>query len=1355
MPVDDQGSIPVSPQIPELIADPARQAVATITGYIYQIWWSVDAWFQLTSADELIYLEGAEDLDKVAAEHATTQQVKHESASISLNNQRAHKVLENFWTVSEKEKPRRVDFHYVSTASPALEQDADFGGLCGTEAWRVAQTSLAMAKTLQTYISTKLDASSRLHSFLASASPEEVQTQLIRRFHWFLEQPGIEEVMQSVSDRITLRLSQTNIPRSYVSRVRDRLYSYVSDAIRLPDSAARRLTAAALVHEIDAATTEFVAIPAAHHRQLLAAMNAGAFDIGDALLCHMRLPVPVPPSPLLERPQLVAQVRQFVAARKAVLLTGPIFKGKTTLAQLVANELCPDAWWFPVSLRSATETDSLIRAISAVVDQESTPSLIVIDDIDLSPSSHAAYRQSLALTVSRAVRSGRGLILTARGSSSSAARLSDFTTIESVDIPEMSIEEVTHHCVANGCPTDLGPIWATFIRATTGGHPKLVQVRIAEVTESGWPRPALTEAFTASPAIINAKHAARQFLSDSVTPKVAEFVYTLAEATFPLTRKMLLCLIDEIGELVNGGDIIDALQGKWLEGVLANRYRTTTILRGSASEVWLPDARRLAHRRLYDAIAGVRQLDVSDAAALLFHAFVSEDAARLGHCLHLLETIGNRDVSSAIYQQLMWVPLIASSPGQICFPPNPYVSALLRQLQFSVADALDSDSLVDILDRWIEEVDRLEADEPRQAMQTVLFSKVLTTRNPKIPLRRKLRAIESLSRQVGEIAEIANSGALRSMAEARASFGDIPDGTTPTQFFLSLQASAVRSLADLNSLLDWLELDSSPELRSDFEEVLHWPLVNSCGAFVHGSWSSRHEEETDWQPTIEVLNRANDVARRFGLVQFGSEVARASSIVRSEHMADHAGAMAVLDLARNAFGDTATISEQRVNALFQVQDYAGALKVWEPLVDNPEFARSLDAFAYRRAAMSACHLARWGDAERYFLAGAAVSPERGLAITKFAMTIDAAYVVAISGALKRGGRMLADLFLTIPPSASDEGNENWEALLRLTHSICEYMDNASLRGPPAERIVACGRISEPGLSFGAAQPGQAIRAELAVTQVGLLASRLGSVPESYRARLNQLRGSQFPLVRYSAYKATLAYSFSTGADADFVKLLAEFNQALTDLKTLKNDTQALESAQHTATPERSLIGEQGWIAPLTAAAICCNDKRTTLGNWRAAASSIWGQESATAADIADIANGLARTPEQAWDALRRRVQVTNGEAVGSALKLLESEDLPPRDLLSVQLFLSSAMLSSPQGVILQEDFGRPVARRFAPAWERLTTSPFLLLSPRTSVPAIREVVSAVNEGRAALKALFNMVVLAVGSGLGEVGSRLE
>ena len=92
-----------------------------------------------------------------------------------------------------------------------------------------------------------------------------------------------------------------------------------------------------------------------------------------------------------------------------------------------------------------------------------------------------------------------------------------------------------------------------------------------------------------------------------------------------------------------------------------------------------------------------------------------------------------------------------------------------------------------------------------------------------------------------------------------------------------------------------------------------------------------------------MLERADKLARHFGLMHYGSEVAKATSIVYSEYGKDHMAALRVLDEAAKVFGDSPTIRAQRINALFQVNDDALALKLWEPLAADPESSKYFSA----------------------------------------------------------------------------------------------------------------------------------------------------------------------------------------------------------------------------------------------------------------------------------------------------------------------------------------------------------------------------------------------------------------------------
>jgi len=77
-----------------LALNPARVAVETLAAYDYQIWTSIESWLSLNEG-EVIYLEGAEDLDVVAADGVSIVQVKRTSGAISLNVAIAREAIQS------------------------------------------------------------------------------------------------------------------------------------------------------------------------------------------------------------------------------------------------------------------------------------------------------------------------------------------------------------------------------------------------------------------------------------------------------------------------------------------------------------------------------------------------------------------------------------------------------------------------------------------------------------------------------------------------------------------------------------------------------------------------------------------------------------------------------------------------------------------------------------------------------------------------------------------------------------------------------------------------------------------------------------------------------------------------------------------------------------------------------------------------------------------------------------------------------------------------------------------------------------------------------------------------------------
>lgn len=1350
----DVFSFPTQSEVPrELPADASRQAVASIRGVIYQLWWSIDAWLRLTTPNEVIYLEGSEDFDRASALDAVAQQVKSEVNGISLSNQRALKALENFWTLQCREVVRTVEFHYISTAPSVVERDAVFGGIAGMEAWNIARDNAAMAECIQKYLAPKLLDGSALRAFLEAADTAAVQAQFIRPMHWFLSQPGLEVVKRNAEDRVVHRLNDAGMSLTYSPKVCDRLYSFVSEVVVRPDSGSRRLTTADLLLQIDAATTAHVAVPAVQYQQFMRALSAGAYDPGQALLGMMRLDMPPAPKPLLNRETLVKEVSERVDAYAAVLLTGSVHKGKTTIAQLVGHAVCPAAWWFPLANRTTVETDDLLRALAKAISGPDVPSLVVVDNIDMSPLGHSGFGAALAMLVVQAARSSCSLLFTARGESSGSEQLASVAGLEVIDVPTMSPVEVAEQCQVYGCSEDLSGVWGALICSLTQGHPRLVQVRIAELGAGGWPSPTSAELVSASPAVKTARGTARSMLRGAVTPEVASFVYTVSEATYPLSRGMLLALAQSIGCIMNGGDVVDSLEGKWLEQTLPERLSVTPLLKGAAEQVWTEERKSLAHVQLFDAIASVRQLDVADAASLLFHAFIAKDGWRLLKCARIIETIDEGAVAKALYQWLTWLPFVALEPGERFFAPNPMVSVMLRQVQFTVASESGSAEVTRVLARWTEEVALVESDKAREAMEVGRCLRLVINRNPGVPIRGKLAAIYLLSHLRGEMAEYAESMARRFLVESREMVLDVPQDATTSQFYLSLQASSLRGLSDFAEVLDWLEFDADDGARAEFDSVLSWPLVSSSGAFVHGAWSLGCMERTEWEPSLKLLRRAHAIALRHRMSWFGSEVARATSIVQCEYVEDSVGAMKTLDDASEVFGATVTIAEQRVNVLFQTGDHAAALGRWEELAARPQAPEQLDAFAYRRAAISACHLIRWDKAEELFLAGANVSALRTLPITHFGLVVDACRVISTAGDCQRAARKLADLLVDPPKEVKEEGHESWEAVLRVTSTTCKIIADAAFGKNGDEPLLAYGRASEPGLNFGPATPNQHFRTLLTVASAGQLAAQLGDVPDRMRDSLQAAMQSPVPLARSLGAQAMLAFEFTKGSSAEVVLAIACFERTMNTMHCLPEQQRSGEPQADIESSEGSKLSNFGLVALFAAGAICSSEPEKALSDWQTQAAAVWGKEAPAVLSLRAMSVALSMTPDEAIQILAN-VHGSSAEQVFGATTVLLREPASPARTLWLQSLLASVTVCSGEGQLLQHTFARAVARRFIPAWEELTRNAFLFKSPRMSVPMLQQVIGDVEGGRIGTKGLLSGATIALGLNPGGFDSRI-
>ena len=211
-----------------LCGDPQRRADSAVRGFVYQFWRTVDAWITL-GPEEVLYVEGAEDFDRIKAtapaqhenrdldpsqSEATAVQIKDNAASgaLILGSRSALDALGNFWKASERNPRHLVSFQYVTTARVGREREAGQAGLlegeCGIELWvecRLApgpESVFDKIERLRSYLLSRDSLDGHLSSFLRTANPEQICSQLVKRFEWVPDEPGLAEVRSTVVKKL-------------------------------------------------------------------------------------------------------------------------------------------------------------------------------------------------------------------------------------------------------------------------------------------------------------------------------------------------------------------------------------------------------------------------------------------------------------------------------------------------------------------------------------------------------------------------------------------------------------------------------------------------------------------------------------------------------------------------------------------------------------------------------------------------------------------------------------------------------------------------------------------------------------------------------------------------------------------------------------------------------------------------------------------------------------------------------------------------------------------------------------------------------------------------------------------------
>lgn len=1317
-----QAETPLEP----LPRTPQREALGAMGGYDYQIWRSIESWVMLAD-DEVLFLEGAEDIDRVNSSETTTVQVKRTEGGVSLNTQNARDAIRNFWATAERSPDRQVKFVYLTTSNIVKERDAQFGGLAGIEAWGKAVFDPVMAEAVRQQLLASLEDNQPIRAFLTSATVRDLQTKLLQRFTWLTGQPDVEIVEQAVLERIGDALVLAKQPRSAARTVKNELLAHCWKQVLKPSPDERRLDKTSLWLQIEKATTVTLEMPLNSAGGLLvAAAQLSSLQANFANLALLQGTPPSPPRALLRRQALVDAVSQRVIRRDAVLLAGSVFKGKTTIAQVVARDAGLDASWTELSGRTPAATSEVLRLLALTIDRPGGPSLLVLDDLDTSANARRVYAASLRQLVHRASVAGIALLFTAQGHTEALEQeVATSWGVDVVVVPAMPQPEVAEHCVDFNCSSqDLANAWGQLIAVQSGGHPALVHVRLVELRDLGWPALELSTFVTPSPGTQSAKQMARELLDSSVSVEASQFALEAGEFMVAPTREMLLNLAGLPPKLTGAQAVLTTLTGRWLEELGNGRYRVTQILRGEVNVTWTVEQHRAVHAKLFDSISTCGSITPNDAGALVFHAFIALDTPRFLSSMQRLLTVDEK-IQRQVFSHCAWVLHVGfdSGPMQVALK-----SAMpsLRHLQFLVAEVEDPLRLAEFARAWRDEIGP-RVSNAQWMPNRVMYDMTLLSKHVVLPMEVVLDAISSAMQAQEPAASLIARGVANMKAMPALPGFVFPQSATTFQFFLSLRAGGVQTLRDFSDLLAFLSNPLNQALADQFDEMLDWPYVRDLGAFVHTGWvAEANKDSPEWSPWLDLFDQALAVCDSCKLWLYGAQVARAKSIVLSEYAGDLPGGFAVLDRATDLFGPSAVIEEQRINLMGQSDDHGPALSAWDATIARFGSEAVTDPFAFRRAAISAAKLAQFDRASLLFEQGARQQND-GFELTRVGLLVDAAYCALRAAQFRRCSALLTDAVLLLPPEAWAEGDKRWEAVLQAANATAQLFENPGQLLPDGKPFeISFGRASQPNLAVDELTPGQAKRAGVLEAQVAFLEAHWPDASSAMFGRVSALLRGDDLFTRYIGWKSLMLRELVGGTSPSFIRYVMSMSDVAGELHAQRGAPDTTNVTAEELLPGMLAVG----------LLLASGEPNQLLVRWEIEARD---SNKVDALPILErLQAGLTMPPNAATAEVIQFASRDHVVNIGAAVRVCHSDEVQARALVVASLRIATTVRWG-MTLFFARSIDAPVARFLVERLNQQTRLPSQFSMPSVALPTITQTVRQVRAGDANLKE-----VLAVG-----------
>ncbi len=951
-------------QIVEPIGDPSREAIDALKGYVYQIYQTALAWIEL-QANELLFIEVAEDFAIVTTDELKGIQVKGTAHTVTINSKDIIDSIDSFSHLCQKNPSLSVELIHLTTSVIGKERAIEdrIGNTPTLDSWRQLARGGDIEPLKKILQKSKLKEETKKH--INSLSPEEFRSKFLKQIHFICGASDSSQIKKElhvkVQDIILSRGGESSLLNDCINKI---LITILETATKITDRYVDKLMFEKIISETTQITInrkDFNKL----NQLVCQILSRGMPTTNNTINTRITPPRPIDdipfPSIIAERSTQIDKIIDSVIQNGIGWISGATGVGKTLGARIVSNRI--GGAWAIVNMRGVSDEQVeliLTHLIDMILNKELDG--ILIDDLNVTLNSNTIDR--LLYFLSYCKRKDLLVIITSTKSLDSAlAYIGNLpTTIET------KLEAFTKVDI-KGILIKLNIInqsWTDYIYLVSAGHPQLVIAEIQYLQNLDWDVKefqTLNSLLEGTTEIDNIRKKTRERLLSELPDNSRRILERLSVKAGSFNRDFLLSLSQISPVIQDAGIIFDSLIGTWIDQLEKDRFSLSPLLTGYSNNTLSEKQRNQFHYDIADILTEKKSIDVTNLDAIFISALIGKNSQVLVNMCYIILKMDQSEIEKITPYLL--IPQSLTIEKNL-YQDDLYTSFLLRGIQLLLLSQSkdQKNHFKEAYNRFKHEK-QFDSEKQHSNLFTLLINiKLLLCTSQFGALPGFLTIIKETSDLYKEIGI--------NLSKASIKPGCLEDFSEESfiGFLFLNQACQIKTINDLQSV--FLFLDScKKDFRNELMAGLKDPILD-IEMFVTGAWLEESDNNTI-NPDIheKVYQELEDLAYSWEQVELAVSCCKIRAIIIDEYANQKDQALSIINDGLKRYGkNQVNLYRQKAKILFRAKDFKESLYYSNKVFNCIDGINSTEKiFLAREAAICAEKEKKYGIARKYFLIG--------------------------------------------------------------------------------------------------------------------------------------------------------------------------------------------------------------------------------------------------------------------------------------------------------------------------------------------------------------------------------------------------